>query len=172
MFLPRGFGSPVVPGTQFVTLGGMVASDVHGKNHHVAGCIGEHVRSLRMRVADGRILDVSDETDRDLFRATLGGMGLTGHILEVELTLERIPSPWLIQETEPAPNLDVLVDLLRDASRSWPFTASWADCAKSGPTLGRGFVTRGALGDAGRSAARGAACCASACRFPSRCPTR
>jgi FAD/FMN-containing dehydrogenase len=142
VFLARGFASPVVPGTQFVTLGGMVASDVHGKNHHVAGCIGEHVRALRMRVADGRILDVSDETERELFRATLGGMGLTGHILEVELRLEKIPSPWLWRETEPAPNLDVLVDGLREASRSWPFTASWADCAKAGPNLGRGFVTR------------------------------
>jgi len=143
VFLARGFSAPVVPGTQFVTLGGMVASDVHGKNHHVAGCIGEYVRSLRMRVPDGRILDVTDEGERDLFRATLGGMGLTGHILEVELALERIPSPWIWQETEPVPNLDVLVDVLRAAGRDWPFTASWADCAKSGPTLGRGFVTRG-----------------------------
>jgi FAD/FMN-containing dehydrogenase len=143
IFLARGFASPVVPGTQFVTLGGMVASDVHGKNHHVAGCIGEHVRSLRVRVADGRILEISDESDRDLFRATLGGMGLTGHILEVELQLERIPSPWIWQETEPAPNLDVLVDMLREAGSAWPFTASWADCAISGPKLGRGFVTRG-----------------------------
>ena len=70
---PHRFSSPVQPGTEFVTLGGMVASDVHGGNHHDAGCIGRHVVGLRMRVADGRILEISDETERDLFRATQGG---------------------------------------------------------------------------------------------------
>ena len=84
VFLRRGWFVPVSPGTQFVTLGGMVASDVHGKNHHVDGCFGEHVRSLKLRVADGRIVECSDSLEQELFRATLGGMGLTGHILEVE----------------------------------------------------------------------------------------
>jgi FAD/FMN-containing dehydrogenase len=103
--LPAGWACPVLPGTQFVTLGGMVAADVHGKNHHVAGTIGAHVRQLRLRVADGRILDIGPAVESDLFRATLGGMGLTGHILEVELKLERIPSSWIDQETEPAEDL-------------------------------------------------------------------
>jgi FAD/FMN-containing dehydrogenase len=73
----------------------MVASDVHGKNHHVAGCFGEYVRALRMRVGDGRVLEIDEASEPELFRATLGGMGLTGHILEVELQLERIPSFWI-----------------------------------------------------------------------------
>jgi len=78
IFLRRGWFVPVSPGTQFVTVGGMVASDVHGKNHHVDGCFGEHVRSLRLRVADGRMVECSDTVEQELFRATIGGMGLTG----------------------------------------------------------------------------------------------
>lgn len=143
VFLPRGWASPVSPGTQYVTLGGMVASDVHGKNHHVAGCFGEHVRALRMRVADGRVLEVSDQSEPELFRATLGGMGLTGHILEVELALDRIPTSWIWRESEQVGGLDELVARLRTDSRSWPFTMSWVDSQKTGPRLGRGIVIRG-----------------------------
>ena len=99
VFLRRGWFVPVSPGTQFVTLGGMVASDVHGKNHHVDGCFGEHVRSIKLRVADGRIVECSDTSERELFRATIGGMGLTGHILEVEFQMRRIPSPWIWGES-------------------------------------------------------------------------
>ena len=121
----------------------MVASDVHGKNHHVAGTFGEHVRSLRMRVADGRVLDVNEENEPELFRATLGGMGLTGHILEVEVRLERIPTPWVWRESERVADLDALVKQLRIDSRSWPFTMSWVDCLRTGRGMGRGIVMRG-----------------------------
>src|SRR5258706_12896398 len=108
IFPARGWASPVSPGTQYVTLGGMVASDVHGKNHHVAGCFGEHVRALRMRVGDGRVLEIDEASEPDLFRATLGGMGLTGHLLEVEVQLERIPSFWIPARTERVHVLDDL----------------------------------------------------------------
>ncbi|MBZ0103685.1 MAG: FAD-binding oxidoreductase, partial [Thermoanaerobaculia bacterium] len=104
--LPRRFFPPVVPGTQFVTLGGMVAADVHGKNHHVEGTIGRHVTALRLLTAAGEIVDCSRERHPELFRATLGGMGLTGHLLEVELAMARLPSPWILQETERARDLD------------------------------------------------------------------
>src|SRR5690348_2100999 len=97
--LPRGWFTPVTPGTRFVTLGGMVAADVHGKNHHRAGCIGQHVLSVTLRVADGRIVTCAPAIEPDLFRATIGGMGLTGHILEVTLRLERVPTPWIHQRT-------------------------------------------------------------------------
>lgn len=140
VFRKHGFSSPVMPGTEFVTLGGMVASDVHGKNHHVAGCFGEHVLGLRVRVADGRILEISDDVERELFRATLGGMGLTGHILEVSVKLERVPSPWIWQETTAVPDLDTLVETLRTSGRFWPFTMAWLDSTSRD---GRGFVTRG-----------------------------
>lgn len=143
LFWPRGYCSPVSPGTQFVTLGGMVASDVHGKNHHTAGCFGEHVRALRMRVADGRVLEVTDEAEPALFRATLGGMGLTGHILEVEVALQRIPSPWIWRESYRVSNLEEMICELRDASRRWPYTVCWLDTAAPERSLGRGCLVAG-----------------------------
>jgi FAD/FMN-containing dehydrogenase len=127
LLLPRGWFTPVSPGTQFVTLGGMAAADVHGKNHHVAGCFGEHVRALHMRVADGRVLEVTDEGDPELFRATLGGMGLTGHLLEVELRMERVASPWIWRERTRHPDLASTLEALRAASAAWPMTMAWID---------------------------------------------
>jgi decaprenylphospho-beta-D-ribofuranose 2-oxidase len=143
LFLPRGWFVPVTPGTQFVTLGGMVASDVHGKNHHVDGCIGEHVRALRMRVASGDIVECSRDEHADLFRATLGGMGLTGHILEVEVTLARVPSPWIVSESVRVPNLDEFLRVLKESSARWPFTVGWVDCLTRGARMGRGIVISG-----------------------------
>ena len=142
-FWPRGWASPVAPGTEQVTLGGMVASDVHGKNHHVAGCFGEHVRALRMRVADGRFLEVTEATEPELFRATLGGMGLTGHILEVEVQLERIDSPWIWQQSERLDDLAAVLRTLRAASQGWPFSVAWVDALVPGRAFGRGIVSRG-----------------------------
>jgi len=141
--LPRGWFTRVTPGTQYVTIGGMVAADVHGKNHHVDGCFGEHVVALHMRVADGRIVACSDAHEADLFRATLGGMGLTGHILEVEFRLRQIPSPWLWVESERFPSIDRLVDGVKQSSATWPFTACWMDGLSHGTALGRGIVLRG-----------------------------
>lgn len=141
--LPRGWFTPVTPGTHWVTLGGMVAADVHGKNHHVAGCFGEHVRALRMRLADGRILECSDERDQDLFRATLGGMGLTGHVLEVTFQMERVATPWIWQESEQVDNLEHALERLEAAGRMWPYTVCWSDLLADGPRLGRGLLTMG-----------------------------
>jgi decaprenylphospho-beta-D-ribofuranose 2-oxidase len=141
--LPRGWFTPVTPGTQYVTLGGMVAADVHGKNHHVDGCFGAHVRRLRMRVADGRILECSDDHEPDLFRATLAGMGLTGHILEVQFRMKKIPSPWIWAESERFADLDGLIDGLKRSSQVWPYTVCWIDCLSTGARLGQGIVMRG-----------------------------
>ncbi len=127
-FLPKGYFTPVTPGTQFVTLGGCVASDVHGKNHHRDGSFGEHVERLRLRVADGRIIECSPEQESELFYATIGGMGLTGHILEVELSLSEIPSPWIWQEVERFDSLASLLPSLKAASEDWPFSVAWLDC--------------------------------------------
>ena len=143
ILLPRGWSSPVLTGTQYVTLGGMAASDVHGKNHHVAGTIGHHIERLRMRVADGRVLWCSREEHADLFVATLGGMGLTGHILEIVLRLERIPSPWIYQETERIADLDAFLAGLADAAEAWPMTMGWIDCLTRGRHMGRGILFRG-----------------------------
>lgn len=143
LMIPRGFFPPVTPGTQFVTLGGAVAADVHGKNHHVAGCFGQHVTRLLMRVADGRVLWCSREEHPDLFWATIGGMGLTGHILEVEFRMDKIPSSWIWGETMRAPNIDEYMRMLDEAAREWPMTMGWIDCASKGRRLGRGVLFRG-----------------------------
>ncbi len=143
LFMPRGFFTPVSPGTKFVTLGGMVAADIHGKSHHRTGCFGAYVRALRMRVADGRILECSPSVEPELFRASLGGMGLTGHILEVEFALSRIPSPWIWGESERIPDIDAFVAGLKKAGTQWPFTVGWIDCLSGGRALGRGILTRG-----------------------------
>jgi decaprenylphospho-beta-D-ribofuranose 2-oxidase len=151
LFLPSGFYGPVTPGTQVITLGGMVAADVHGKNHHVAGCVGRHVRSLVLRVADGRIVRCSRDEEPELFRATIGGMGLTGHVLEVELGLEQIPSPWLRVESERIPDLERFVAALRDSARAWPHTMGWIDCLKRGRGMGRGVLYRGRWAEPGEA---------------------
>lgn len=143
LFLTRGYFSPVTPGTSFVTVGGAVASDVHGKNHHRDGCFGEHVLRIKLRVADGRILEVSRDVEPELFRATIGGMGLTGHILEVEFRLEKIASPWITFESERVANIDAYVDALKDAAAKWPMTVGWIDCLRSGPSMGRGILLKG-----------------------------
>jgi FAD/FMN-containing dehydrogenase len=142
LLVPRGFFVPVSPGTQFVTLGGMVAADVHGANHHVDGCFGAHVNALRVRVADGSVVECGPEREADLFWATVGGMGLTGHILEVAFRMKRIPSPWLLVEAERMPDIDAFMRGLQAAARDWPWTKGWIDCLKGGSHLGRGVLFR------------------------------
>lgn len=154
LFLRRGFFTPVTPGTAYVTLGGMVASDVHGKNHHVAGCFGEHVRALKLRVADGRILECSREVEPELFHATIGGMGLTGHILEVEFTLEKTPSPWIKYESVRVPNIDAYVDALKESAKGWPMTVGWIDCVRGGASMGRGVLQKGRWAEPGEAPAK------------------
>jgi decaprenylphospho-beta-D-ribofuranose 2-oxidase len=151
MFLSRGFFTPVTPGTRFVTLGGMVASDVHGKNHHVDGTIGRHVRSVTLRVADGRVVTCSREVEPELFLATLGGMGLTGHVLEVELALARIPSPWIYRESFRFDNLDAFLQALKEGSAKWPFTVGWIDTVARGKALGRGILYCGRWAEPGEA---------------------
>jgi FAD/FMN-containing dehydrogenase len=143
IFWKRGWTTPVTPGTQFVTLGGMVAADVHGKNHHQVGCFGEHVRSLRLKVPDGRVLDCSDLVGRELFRATIGGMGLTGHILEIEFRMVRVATAWIRYESERVPDLDTMITGLQQAAQEWPFTVGWIDCLKRGRAMGRGILLKG-----------------------------
>jgi decaprenylphospho-beta-D-ribofuranose 2-oxidase len=143
LFIPRGFFSPVTPGTQFVTLGGMVASDVHGKNHHREGCFGAHVRSLRMRLGGGDIVTCSPSQDSELFYGTIGGMGLLGHVLEVEFALSRIASPWLWAETRRVSGIDEFLSGLNSAAPAWPMTVGWIDCLSRGRSMGRGILTAG-----------------------------
>jgi decaprenylphospho-beta-D-ribofuranose 2-oxidase len=150
-FLPRGWFTPVSPGTQFVTLGGMVAADVHGKNHHVSGTIGRHLRSLRLRVASGDIVECSRDREYDLFRATIGGMGLTGHILEVELQLTRTPSPWILGPKLQIGNIDEFLSALKETATQWPYTMGWLDCLSEGQQMGRGVLMCGRWAEPGEA---------------------
>lgn len=143
VLLNRCWFTPVSPGTGYVTLGGMVAADIHGKNHHVAGCLGRHVRALKIRTGDGVVREIGPEQESELFYATLGGMGLTGHILEVELQLERLPSPWIYEESDRFDSLEGVIEALAEASANWPMTVAWIDTSARGKKLGRGVVMRG-----------------------------
>ncbi len=143
LMLPRGWFPPVVPGTKYVTLGGMVASDVHGKNHHVEGCFGAHVRALRIRLADNSIVESSATEHEDLFYGCIGGMGLLGHILEVEFVLHRIPSQWIWMERERVHDIDAYLASLTRAAGMWPMTMGWIDCVHRGSSMGRGVLMAG-----------------------------
>lgn len=140
---PRGWFTPVTPGTQFVTLGGMVASDVHGKNHHVAGCFGAHVLRLRLRLASDEVVECSPLEHADLFYGCIGGMGLLGHILEVEFSLEPIASPWIQMESERVGSIEQYLEALAEAAGRFPMTMGWIDCLSGGKALGRGILMAG-----------------------------
>ena len=143
LFLPRRWFTPVTPGTKFVTLGGMVASDVHGKNHHREGCFGAHVQKLRVRRADESVVECSPDEHADLFYGMIGGMGLLGHILRVEFRMHRVPSRWIWAETERVRDLDEFLAGLGRTAPQWPMTMGWIDCLTGGSSMGRGILTAG-----------------------------
>ena len=151
--LPQGFFPPVVPGTQFVTLGGMIAADVHGKNHHREGGFGAHVEALTLLTPDGVPRSCSRERDPDLFAMTLGGMGLTGTILDATLRLRPVESGWIVQRTRVAADLAAMLRALEQDGEA-TYSVAWIDCLARGPSLGRGLVYRGE--HAGREACRAA----------------
>lgn len=133
---------PVTPGTKFVTLGGAIANDVHGKNHHGAGCFGNHVLSLRLMRSDGTVLECSPEENAALFRATLGGMGLTGLILSARIALKPVPSFWVESEDIRYDTLDDFYALTNESLAGWEYTVAWIDCLARGPASGRGIFSR------------------------------
>ena len=142
VFVPLGWFPPVVPGTKFVTVGGMIAADVHGKNHHCDGSFGAHVESLVLVTADGEAHECSRARNAALFRATLGGMGLTGVILSARFRLKPVETAFVMSETLAARDLDETMASL-EASGGWPFSVAWIDCQARGRKLGRALVTRG-----------------------------
>ncbi len=151
MAVPRGWMLPVTPGTQLVTVGGAIANDVHGKNHHVHGSFGDHVLALQLLRTDGSVIDCSPQLLPQWLAATIGGMGLTGVILRVQLQLRRVAGPWLETETLPYENLAQFFALADESEAQWEHTVSWIDCmAGSG---GRGLFMRGKLGAASLAAA-------------------
>ena len=143
-FVPRGWFPAVVPGTKLVTVGGMIAADVHGKNHHRSGSFGAHVESLTLVPADGEPRTCSRAANRDLFRATVGGMGLTGVIVEASFRLQPVETAWVMAETVATRDLDETMAVF-ETSQSWPCSVAWIDCLARGAKLGRSLVERGAF---------------------------
>jgi len=139
--IPRGWILPVTPGTQMVTVGGAIANDVHGKNHHVLGSFGDHVQRIKLFRTDGEAIECSPQTNPNWFAATVGGLGLTGVIVEAEIQLRRIAGPWLDTETVPYPSLDEFFQLADDSEAEWEHTVSWIDCISG--DRGRGLFMRG-----------------------------
>jgi len=141
--LAFGLWVPVLPGTRQVTVGGAIAADVHGKNHHVAGSFGAHVRALELVTADGRLRSLSpDGEDADLFWATVGGMGLTGVIVSATVQLKRVETAYFAVDTERADDIDDLMARL-SADDSQPYSVAWFDSIATGSSLGRAVITRG-----------------------------
>lgn len=143
LVVPRGFFLPVVPGTKMVTVGGAIANDVHGKNHHRAGTFGRHVESIELLRSDGQRLTCAPAENADLFAATVGGLGLTGVILRATLRLRRIATSVIDAETVVVRDLDHFFDLAAESDARFEYTVAWVDCLASGPRLGRGILHRG-----------------------------
>jgi FAD/FMN-containing dehydrogenase len=139
--VPRGFFPPVVPGTKFVSIGGMLAADVHGKNHHVDGGFGRHVESFALVLPDGSRVTCSPGQHGELFKATVGGMGLTGTILSVAFRLRRIETAFMQTCTIAAENLDAAMAALEAASDA-SYSVAWIDGLAKGTRLGRALVFR------------------------------
>jgi FAD/FMN-containing dehydrogenase len=141
--VPLGWFLPVTPGTRFVTLGGAVANDVHGKNHHRAGTFGGHVRALELVRSDGERRRCTPTESPDWLAATIGGLGLTGLITWVEIQLDRIPGPWIQAESRRFGDLADFLWLSEAADRTDAFTVAWVDCVARGKSLGRGILLQG-----------------------------
>ena len=141
-FVPRGWFAPVTPGTQMVTIGGMIASDVHGKNHHVAGAFCDHVEWLDLDLGDGRVLRCSPFEHAGLFAATCGGMGLTGVIVRAAFRMLKIESAYIRQRTVRAANLEQALTAFEQSHHA-TYSVAWIDCMATGKALGRSAILLG-----------------------------
>ncbi|MGI8578087.1 MAG: FAD-binding protein [Nocardioidaceae bacterium] len=141
LLLPLGLFVPVSPGTRQVTVGGAIACDVHGKNHHVDGSFGRHVQSLDLMLPDGSIRAVAH--DDPLFWATVGGMGLTGVILTATVVMKRVETAFCVVDTERVPDLDGLLQRMAADDDRYTYSVAWIDCLARGSSLGRSVLTRG-----------------------------
>jgi FAD/FMN-containing dehydrogenase len=155
--VPRGWFLPVTPGTQFITLGGAIANDVHGKNHHAGGTFGRHVLALELLRSDGSRTLCSPTQNTPLFAATIAGLGLTGVITWAEIQLKPIASAAIDEDIIRYPDLDAFFELSKESDKDYEYTVAWVDCLARGKSIGRGLFMRGnhAPEKRGESAAKG-----------------
>jgi FAD/FMN-containing dehydrogenase len=142
VFVPKGWFLPVTPGTRFVTVGGAIASDVHGKNHHIDGTFGQHVEEITLILGNSEQVIASPLNNSDLYHATCGGMGLTGIIVNASIRLKRIHSSQIIETTIKSPNLDAVINAFEE-NQSATYSVAWIDCLAKGKNLGRSLLMLG-----------------------------
>ena len=141
-FLPRGYFFPVTPGTQFITIGGAIAADVHGKNHHHSGSMSAWLLDFRLMTASGEVLDCSRERHANVFWATVGAMGLTGVILDARIRLQPVETSHMNTEHEQLRNVDELLERSADNESDYAYSVAWIDCLSRGRALGRSVLLR------------------------------
>ncbi len=142
VIVPKGWFLPVTPGTKFITVGGAVGSDVHGKNHHVDGSFSNHILSMEVMLANREVVNCSPAEHVDLFEATCGGMGLTGMITKVKFRLKKIETSFIKQKQIKAANLDELIRLFEEY-KEYTYSMAWIDCLSKGESFGRGILIVG-----------------------------
>jgi len=141
--VPEGWFLPVTPGTRYITVGGAIAADVHGKDHHASGSFGAHVQSLVLGLPDGTRRTLTPDNDADEFWATCGGMGLTGTVVEATIRLHPIETSLLRVDTDQVPDLDTLLTLLSEGGRRHRYSVAWVDFLARGRSLGRSVLLQG-----------------------------
>lgn len=142
-FLPRGWFLPVTPGTKFVTVGGAIAADIHGKNHHKEGSFSNFILDFRLLTAGGEVLLCSPDAHADIFWATVGGMGLTGIILSARLRLRRVDSAYVFVDFHKSPNLEDALETMDASDERYDYSVAWIDGIATGKNMGRSILMRG-----------------------------
>lgn len=140
--IAAGFFIAVTPGTKFITVGGAISSDIHGKNHHIDGCFSDHLIHFDLMIETGDVIRCSRNENVNLFWATVGGMGLTGIILSARFMLKKIETAYIRNEAIQAKNLDEIFNLF-ESSESWTYNVAWLDCLQKGDNLGKSIMLRG-----------------------------
>jgi FAD/FMN-containing dehydrogenase len=143
LIVPHGWFLPVTPGTKYVSVGGAIANDIHGKNHHRAGTFGRHVMKFELLRSNGERYVCSPEQNVELYRATIGGLGLTGLILWAEFQLKSISNPFIEVEHIPFATLEDFFEISAQSDQEFEYTVAWIDCLSEGEKLGRGIFIRG-----------------------------
>ena len=148
-YVPRGWFLKVTPGTKLITVGGAIASDIHGKNHHVEGCFSECVENFRIMLANGKVVTCYKDLDPELFKATCGGMGLTGVILDAKIYLKKINSQYIDQTTIKTKNLKETFEAFEEYQDK-PYSVAWIDCLAKDKEIGKCLLMVGDFRDDGK----------------------